>query len=245
VIVESGRGGLKSAAPVERAVTRATLRELLERNARHVDGLAADHFAAVEDGQAPAAVSVCCADSRVSQEGMFAVDRPGWLFTPSTIGNQAWDRVDGDLVVDGSVLFPLVHTGTETAVVVGHTGCGAVTAAVEAVEGEGGASASPGVGKWVDLLVDVVERAHEDPAVEADAVDALVEYNVRRQVEFLHTSAEVPAGTDVYGFVYDLHGSYGGDRGRTVLVAADGETDPESLRSLVPGEFVDRVDSLL
>ena len=134
-----------------------TLGELLARNARYVDGLPQGYFDDVEDGQEPAAVSVCCSDSRVSQEGMWAVEDPGWLFTPSTIGNQVWDRHDGDLVVDGSVLYPIVHTDTRVTVVVGHTGCGAVTAALEATRE--GLDAPPGIEKWVELLVPVVESA--------------------------------------------------------------------------------------
>ena len=65
-----------------------TLRELLARNARHVESLPPDYFDGVRDGQTPAAVSVCCSDSRVPQERMWDVTEPGWLFTPSTIGNQ-------------------------------------------------------------------------------------------------------------------------------------------------------------
>ena len=225
-----------------------TLAELLERNARHAESLPANYFSAVEDGQEPAAVSICCSDSRVPQEGMWDVDEPGWVFTPSTIGNQVWDREDGELIVDGSVLYPIAYTDTRVTVVVGHTGCGAVTAALEAVQ-EGGTDAPAGVRKWLDLLVPVVEAGLEDDRVDPDAevglVDQLVEYNVDRQVEFLLDSEDVPDEETVYGFVYDFQGVYGEKRGRAYLVNADGETDPESLREVVPDEFADHVLRLL
>jgi carbonic anhydrase len=223
-----------------------TLAELLERNARHTDSLPADHFAAVQDGQEPAAVSMTCSDSRVSQEGMWAVDEPGWLFTPSTIGNQVWDREDGDLIVDGSLLYPLVNTGTEVVAVVGHTGCGAVTAALEAVQGESGA-VPPGIAKWVDLLKPVVEDGLADDRVDPDRsaslVDQLVEYNVDRQVQFLRDSEPVPESVSIYGFVYDFQQVYGEVPGRTYLVNADGETDVETLSELAGdrAEFVTRL----
>ena len=224
-----------------------TLGELLARNARYVDGLPQGYFDDVEDGQEPAAVSVCCSDSRVSQEGMWAVEDPGWLFTPSTIGNQVWDRHDGDLVVDGSVLYPIVHTDTRVTVVVGHTGCGAVTAALEATRE--GLDAPPGIEKWVELLVPVVESALADDRVDPDRgvglVDQLVEYNVDRQVAFLRDSDDIPDHEDIFGFVYDFQGVYGDVRGRAYLVNADGETDVATLRERVPNEFEDHVERLL
>ena len=232
-----------------------TLQELLERNARHVESLPEGYFAAVEGGQKPAAVSVCCSDSRVPQQGMFAVDEPGWLFTPSTIGNQVWDVHDGELVVDGSVLYPMVNTETKVTLVVGHTGCGAVNAALAAVRKEqdrgeeGRKLLPPGIEKWVGLLAPVVEDGLADDRVDADRdvslVDQLVEYNVDRQVSFLLENDDVPNDETVFGFVYDFQGVYEDVRGRAYLVNADGETDTEALRERVPQELSEHVQRLL
>ena len=227
-----------------------TLRQLLERNARHVDSLLERHFADVQDHQEPAVVSVCCSDSRVSQEGMWDVTEPGWLFAPSTIGNQVCDRQDGERFVDGSVLYPIAYTGTQTAAVVGHTGCGAVTAALEAVRGNSSnESVPPGVVKLVDSLAPVVESGLADDRVDPDGeetlVDQLVEYNVDRQVTFLRESDEVPDDIAVYGFVYDFQRVYGEEPGRTYLINADGETEVEALRDLVPAGFERAVRRLL
>lgn len=225
-----------------------TLRRLLERNARHVESLPDDYFESVENRQEPAVVSICCSDSRVSQEGMWSVEEPGWLFTPSTIGNQVWDRHDGERVVDGSVLYPIAYTDTGVTTVVGHTGCGAVTAALEAVR-EDGIDAPAGVAKWIRELLPVVEDGLADDRIDPDRdpglVDQLVEYNVDRQVEFLRESADVPDEEAIYGFVYDFQGVYGDARGRTYLVNADGETDPDVLADLVPEEFEEYVRRLL
>ncbi len=225
-----------------------SLEALLERNARHVDSLAEDHFDAVQDAQKPAAVSICCSDSRVPQDGMWDVEDPGWLFTPSTIGNQVWDIQDGERVVDGSLLYPMVNTETDVTLVVGHTGCGAVTAALDAVQ-NGAGDVPPGIEKWVDLLVPVVEAGLDDERVDADRdvslVDQLVEYNVDRQIEFLLESDDVPETETVYGFVYDFQGVYGDDRGRAYLVNVDGETDVATLRERAPAEYHDAVDRLL
>jgi carbonic anhydrase len=222
----------------------ATAAELLARNRDHAASLAEDHFDDVLDAQSPPVVSLCCADSRVSQEGMWSVTEPGWLFTPANIGNVAWDA-DDPSAVDGNLLYPVANTDTRTVAVVGHTGCGAVTAAYGAVT-DGSLPDEPGIRKRVEPLVPVVEDALSGPvADDEDVVDRLVEYNVREQVAFLDASEEIPDDTLVLGFVYDFHEIYGDAPGRTYLVAADGETDPAALRERVDADDEAAVRSLL
>lgn len=222
------------------------LEELLDRNRRHTDGLASDHFEGLEAGQDPPVVSVCCSDSRVSAEGMWAVDQPGFLFLSETIGNQVWDEVDGELVLDGDIAYPVTALETRTIAVVGHTGCGAVAAALQAVE-EGTLPEAPGLAQKVRRLVPIVEGALQQPGIRAaeDRLDRLVEVNVHTQVGFLDGCQDVPDGTQVLGFVYDLHRVYGQVPGRAYLVNIDGERDPEQLKDLLPGHLRGHVASLL
>ena len=225
-----------------------TLRALLERNDRHVDSISDGYFSNVKEKQEPAAVSICCSDSRVSQEGMWAVDEPGWLFTPSTIGNVVWDLHDGERVVDGSVLYPMRHTETKVTLVVGHTGCGAVTAALDQFNVDD-TDLPPGIAKRVELLAPVIEAGLADDRIDANRdvglVNQLVEYNVDRQVDFLVNQDEVPADESVFGFVYDFQGVYGDVDGRAYLVNVDGETDLDALSSFVPDSLEYHVRRLL
>ncbi|MFC4541085.1 carbonic anhydrase [Halosolutus amylolyticus] len=219
----------------------SVLHELLAGNERHADGLPEDHFAAVQDGQEPEVVSICCSDSRVPQVGMWDADEPGTVFTPSNIGNQVWDEIDGETVVNGGLLYPIHHAGTETVAVVGHTGCGAVTAAYGVATGSD-RPGPQGVDKWVDLLVPVVEDAIESGTIDTDAddetvINRLVEYNVDRQIEFLRDAEDVPANVDVYGFVYDFQGVYDDEYGRAYLVNLNGETDPDRIADRLPEAY--------
>jgi carbonic anhydrase len=228
---------------------RTTLAELLARNERHVESLPEHHFSAVEESQSPAAVSVCCSDSRVSQEGMWDVVEPGWLFTVANIGNQTWDADGGETMVNGDVLYPLRYPGTDTAAIVGHTGCGAITATLEDVRGETAGTLPPGIEQRVKWLRSVIEDGLDDPRIEADRdvslVDQLVEYNVDRQVAYLRANEEVPDETTILGFVYDFQGVYGDVRGRAYLVNHDGETDTDLLAEEVPDDYGDHVRRLL
>ncbi|QGN06800.1 IcfA [Halorhabdus sp. CBA1104] len=207
---------------------------LLDGNEQHVATIDAS-FEELQDGQAPEAVTVCCSDSRVLQDHLFSNDDPGHLFTCGNIGNRVVQRTAGETVVSGDVLYPLAHTGTDVAVVVGHTGCGAVTATYDHLTD--GLSEPPGIDHCVDLLADHLEAgvdALPDDIDREEAINRLVEYNVDRQIEYLESSEHVPAETDLIGVVYDFQDVYTDRRGELQVINVDGETDPETLRDAQP-----------
>ena len=220
-----------------------TFVDLLERNLDHADAFA-DRFDDVQHAQHPPAVTVCCSDSRVLQDHIWGNDTPGRLFTCGNIGNRVLDRTATGDVVSGDVLYPVVHTGTDTVVVVGHTGCGAVTAAYDDLTE--GIDEPPGIERCLDLLTPHLERGVAtlpDGLDRPAAINRLVEYNVDRQVDFLVGSDEVPAGVDVVGVVYDFQDVYSGRRGEVHVVNVDGERDPSTLRAAYP-EIEDRIRRL-
>jgi carbonic anhydrase len=221
------------------ATPERVLTELLAGNDRHVASVDESAFDDVRDGQHPPVVSVCCSDSRVSQEGMWDITTPGTLFTVANIGNRAMTRVDGERVLDGGVAYPVTFTDTGVVAVVGHTSCGAVTAAYDVVRGDTDPEdLPPGVRADVEPLVDVVADAPVDlDGDRAAVVDRLVEHNVREQVAAVAKRTEAA----VYGLVYDFHHRYGDADGRTYLVAS-GEGDPAEA---VTGQYRERVRSLL
>ncbi|WP_327051664.1 carbonic anhydrase [Halomicrococcus gelatinilyticus] len=209
---------------------RQTVVELLERNAEHASEFES-RFDDVQDSQEPDVVTVCCSDSRVLQDAMWGNADPGRVFTCGNIGNRVVQRTDDGEAVSGDVLYPVAHTGTETVVVVGHTGCGAVTATYDDLTE--GLDEPAGIEHCIGLLAPRLEAGVEalpDDLSRPEAVNRLVEYNVDRQVEFLLESNEILDDVDVVGVVYDFQDVYSDRRGEVQVVNVDGETDVESLR---------------
>jgi carbonic anhydrase len=218
------------------------LESLLAGNAEHAEAFNAS-FDELQEGQRPDAVTVCCSDSRVLGDHMWGIDEPGLVFTCGNIGNRVVQDTDAGRVVSGDVLYPIAHTGTETAIVVGHTGCGAVTVTYAALTD--GLSEPPGIEHCIDVLASLLADGVEalpSGLDESEAINHLVEYNVDRQVEVLVESDEVAETVDVVGAVYDFQDVYSGRRGEIHVVNVDGETDTERLREEHPeiGSWIER-----
>ena len=105
------------------------LDRLLEANRNYVSlgaysgDVSAERRKANESGQKPYVVVITCSDSRVVPEAIFSAGL-GELFVIRTAGNVAGDS---ELA---SLEYAVEHLHALTVVVLGHTGCGAVHAAL-------------------------------------------------------------------------------------------------------------------
>ena len=180
------------------------LEELKAGNRRYIDeGInpayyTAGHTSMVEE-HAPIAGILACADARVGAELIFDQE-PGDLFMV---------RLAGNFVSDyglASMEYAVDLLGTPLLLVLGHTHCGAVTAAVNVVEND---LTVPGrIFVLIDGLEPSVLRAREQHP--ENLIYAATEENVRRQVKRLKTispvvSNAIEAGRcDVVGAIYDM-----------------------------------------
>ena len=146
-----------------------------------------------EEGQAPFACIVTCADSRVVPEHLFMAGL-GELFCIRVAGN-----VVGDLEL-ASCLYAVEHLHTPLIVVLGHTHCGAIETAIEA----GGAIDSDSLGA-VAPLVSSVSAAIGD---ERDPYAASVA-NVKAGIRTLAADAGIAGlmgrGLRLQGAIYHTH----------------------------------------
>jgi carbonic anhydrase len=107
--------------------------------------------------QKPFAAVITCADSRISPELVFDVER-GNIFVSRIAGNS----IDSGTL--GSTEYGIAVLGVKVVMILGHSDCGAIKAAIGAVtEGKTYPSSKYGsIGKVVDLLVPTVKSLPAD-----------------------------------------------------------------------------------
>lgn len=131
-----------------------------------------------KNGQKPYAVIVSCSDSRVIPESIFSAGI-GDLFVIRVAGNVI------DNIQLGSIEYATEHLGCKLVVVLGHTGCGAVSAAVNQNDG------------FVKFITEEIKRAVGD---ERDTVKASI-LNVKQSVAKIEKLLNM-ADVEVSGALY-------------------------------------------
>ncbi|MBF4161191.1 solute carrier family 23 protein [Nocardioides acrostichi] len=104
----------------------------------------------LRDGQSPDALVLSCVDSRVVLN-LVTASGPGDLFTVRTMGNLVPDPAGADCSVSAPFDFAVDHLDVPLVAVLGHSGCGAMAAAL-------GDRLHGPIGEWM---------AHADEAVDA------------------------------------------------------------------------------
>ncbi|MDY6785627.1 MAG: carbonic anhydrase [Cyanobacteriota bacterium] len=206
--------GAKSAAPARAAFTPnlllaqnqmspdEALEKLLEGNRRFVENKRQNpnqtqaRIAEVAESQAPFAVILGCADSRVPAEIVFD-QGIGDLFVSRIAGSIATDEAIGSLEYGTQVL------GANVVMVLGHERCGAVKAAVE------GGRLPGRIGTIIDEIQVAVERSQRQVEEGVNKLEKAVRANVIYQVERLKNSEIIGSLMDggeliVVGGYYDL-----------------------------------------
>lgn len=135
-------------------------------------------------GQKPYAVIVSCADSRVGPELVFGAGL-GDLFVVRVAGNVI------DETALASVEYAVAHLNCRLVVVLGHTACGAVKAAVA------DAKDTPAVAGLVARIKPAVAEARRGG--EADLVDRSVQVNAGRQREVMRHDSQLLAEMEKAG----------------------------------------------
>jgi carbonic anhydrase len=161
-----------------------------------------DFFKRLERQQAPAYLWIGCSDSRVPANEIVDLD-PGELFVHRNVGNLAPPQDANYLSV---LQFAVDVLKVKHILVVGHYGCGGVSAAVDGVR-------RGLVDHWLHPIREVChEHRHELDAIpeRSARLDRLCELNVIRQVRnvasdvFVHEAWSRGQDLRVHGWVYSL-----------------------------------------
>ena len=167
--------------------------------------------------QSPFAVVLGCSDSRVPAEIIFN----------QGLGDLFVIRVAGNIVAPslvGSVEFATANFGTRLVVVLGHTDCGAVQAAVNELDSADGVR-SANLAAIVDRIIPGIEPTMDNGDFDT-RVAAAVRANIRSSTEQLKNSSEILSGLmqteglTIIGAEYDLV------TGRVEFFDTDFETSP-------------------
>jgi carbonic anhydrase len=183
------------------------LHHLLDGNARFVKGQPAsprrtpEDFRILADAQYPEAVIVSCSDSRVALEILFDVG-VGDIFVVRVAGNV----ISGaGVTVKGSIEYAVAELNVPLIMVLGHSGCGAVKAAMKHIDAK---DSLPGaINGLVELIKPAVTQSKGEPG---DPLENAIRKNVEigvAQLEQLQpiVAPGIKAGkVKVVGAVYDL-----------------------------------------
>jgi carbonic anhydrase len=193
--------------PIDRNDADAVLARLTEGNARFVNGqstrvpMKPEDFRTGAMGQAPLAAVLGCADSRVPPELVFDMG-VGELFVVRVAGNVL---SGSGPIVKGSLEYAVAELGVRVLMILGHSNCGAVAAAIKHIDNN---DALPGaIGGLVDLIKPAVVAAKAQPG---DKLAAVTRANVERCVVRAKEADPILAPfvkegkLKVVGGVYDL-----------------------------------------
>jgi len=193
------------------AKARGFLAEALHANQLAI-GLGRQHYAPFAEAQTPRATVITCADSRVQSNA--------WDQTPENddfivrnIGNQVSNAL-------GSVEYGVEELHTPLLLVVGHTGCGAVKAAMGKPD-----ELSPGIrSELASLKLPPARKGVKPEDAWTDAVTANVNAQVQLATE--HFAELVHSGElTVVGALYDFRNDLGKGYGRLQVINVNTNTD--------------------
>jgi carbonic anhydrase len=183
------------------------LRKLLEGNGRFVKGETnnprrkPEDFGKLAEGQTPMAVIVGCADSRVPPELLFD-QGVGDLFVVRVAGNV----VSGaGATVKGTIEYAVAELNVPLVMVLGHTQCGAVKAAMKHITDQ-----DPLPGAIAELVNTIKPAVIKSKDQTGDALENAIKANVALGVERLKSLDPILANSvkerrvKVVGGVYDL-----------------------------------------
>jgi carbonic anhydrase len=186
------------------------IRRLLEGVRRfHDNEFPRDHsiFEHLASGQHPHTLFITCADSRIVPE-LITQTAPGELFVCRNIGNIVPIYGESSCEVAAVIEYACIQLRVSEIVVCGHSDCGAM----KALQMPPTEEHMPAVASWLSNAAevrDVVQASHPDGLEGPEAVQALVEQNVRAQLANLRTHPAVAAriaenSIEMHGWVYDI-----------------------------------------
>lgn len=209
-----------NAAKVDRDIAGrpGLLSEIEQDNHAFVISHDKQFFERYQTGQKPRAVLIGCADSRFQ---LSSVDKKpiNDIFAVRNAGNNYFNN-------KGSVQYGVNHLGAKVIFVIGHVGCGAVTAATK-----GYRTLEPEIQKELQAI-----KVAQNPNASAEDIEKNVKANVDNQITEIIGDIQKGdlkgQGLQVFGAIYDFQNHYGKGYGALVLVNYNGKNTLADLEQM-------------
>lgn len=223
-------------ASISKALVSAddAIAELIHDNNEFVNSHNEDYFRNIKTDQHPAITMICCSDSRV-QTNEFSLDPVDKIFSIRVIGNQF-------LVGEGSVEYGVHHLHTPILLILGHTHCGAIKAAMS------------NYGMESTHIIRELDHLHIPISMDTHEGDEEIRWleNTERNVDYqvqlaLHEYSELvrEGKLTIIGAVYDFINAYGNGNGRMIITNINGEKDTDTIkRHMILNKIKDTLKTL-
>jgi len=203
------------------------LKRLLEGNRQYAKK---SHtlYECLKQKQTPEVALLTCSDSRVPPD-LFDTQCLNYIFTIRNIGNQVINS-------EGSVKYPILHLNTPLLIILGHTGCGAIKAALSNYQKDDKA-----IQKEIIGLLNAITLANQTTNVqeiddENRRLAIYAQINVDYQINELMSDFRIKNKVlseqlSIVGMIFDIHGIYGKEESRVYVTNINGKNDVETIRS--------------
>lgn len=189
---------------------RDFLYTIFNDNTEYVNRISHEDFKLLREEQNPRATVVACSDSRI-QSDAFHKSPVNDLFFIRNIGNQI-------ITTEGSVEYGVEHLKTPILLIIGHSHCGAIQAAM---------------GDYSKVSTPIRRELDHLHLPKGDNTNEGVVENVHQQVAFAMKKFKDKIDKKeliVLGTVYDFRDDYNHGHGRLILIDINGEKDPAKIK---------------
>jgi len=185
-------------------------------------------YECLKQKQTPEVALLTCSDSRVPPD-LFDIQCLNYIFTIRNIGNQIINS-------EGSIKYPILHLNTPLLIILGHTGCGAIKAALSDYQKDDDAIQKEiiGLSNAITLANQTtnVQQINEENRRLAIYAQINVDYQINELMsDFRIKNKVLSEQLTIVGMIFDIHGIYGKEESRVYVTNINGKNDVETIRS--------------
>jgi len=199
-----------------RDTTRTIIDEIFKTNEYYSKSKGTDFFETFKKSQQPRTTVIGCCDSRFQTISLDNTPEND-MFVIRNIGNQFTSN-------EGSVEYGIHHLHTPLLLIVGHSRCGAIKAALSDYSDE-----SSAIRREIDTLCLSVKKSKLYGSEEQKWLLAVIQ-NVKMQAEYAYRRFEddvISGKLTILGVVFDLANDFKEGYGKLKIVSLNGDGDPE------------------